>query len=207
MSITDWAVSLMETLGGPGAAVAIAAESLFPPIPSELILPLAGFTASRGELSLASALVWTTVGSVVGALALYVLGALLGRDRLHRLVRRLPLLNVSDMERAEGWFARHGRKAVFFGRFMPVVRSFISVPAGIERMPLSWFIALTALGSGIWNSAFVLAGYTLGENWTAVRTYVGLYTWAVVIALVVAIAGFLALRLRNRRAAQIPDDS
>jgi membrane protein DedA with SNARE-associated domain len=174
MSITEWAVSLMEALGGPGAAAAIAAESLFPPIPSEIILPLAGFTASRGELSLASALIWTTVGSVVGAVALYVLGVLLGRDRLLRLVERVPLLDVSDVERAERWFARHGGKAVFFGRFVPVVRSLISVPAGITRMPLGWFIALTALGSGIWNSGFVLAGYALGENWTAVKTYAGL---------------------------------
>lgn len=204
MSITEWAVWLMETLGGPGAGLAIAVESLFPPIPSEIILPLTGFTASRGELSLASALVWTTVGSVVGAIAMYVLAALLGRDRLHRLVEHLPLLKVSDVHRAERWFARHGSKAVFFGRFVPVVRSFISIPAGMERMPLTRFVALTALGSGIWNSGFVLAGYVLGENWTAVRTYVGLYTWAVVIVAVAAMAGFLVLRLRDRKTSNTP---
>lgn len=204
MSITEWAVWLMETLGGPGAGLAIAVENLFPPIPSEIILPLAGFTASRGELSLASALVWTTVGSVVGAIAMYVLAALLGRERLHRLVERLPLLKVSDVHRAERWFARHGSKAVFFGRFVPVVRSLISIPAGMERMPPTRFVALTALGSGIWNSGFVLAGYVLGENWTTVQTYAGLYTWAVVIVAVAAMAGFLVLRLRDRKTSNTP---
>lgn len=107
ISITEWAVSLMETLGGPGVGIAIAAENLFPPIPSEVILPVAGFAASRGELSLAGSLAWATAGSLVGALALYRLGALLGRDRLHRLCARLPLLQASDLDQAEGWFARH----------------------------------------------------------------------------------------------------
>lgn len=199
MSITEWAVSLMETLGGPGAALAIAAENLFPPIPSEVILPLAGFTASRGELSLVSALVWTTMGSLVGAMALYALGTTLGEDRLRAIVERLPLVEVQDLERAEAWFGRHGGRAVFIGRFVPIVRSLISVPAGVQRMPLGRFTAFTVLGSGIWNSCFVLAGYALGENWTVVEVYVGMYSRAVLLVAAVVAVLFVVVKVRGRR--------
>jgi membrane protein DedA with SNARE-associated domain len=126
--IAGWAVGLMETLGGPGAGLAIALENLFPPLPSEVILPLAGFAASRGELSLAGALFWTTVGSVVGALLLYALGGWFGRDRVRAVAARLPLVKLSDIDRTEAWFARHGAKAVFFGRMIPIFRSVIPLP-------------------------------------------------------------------------------
>jgi membrane protein DedA with SNARE-associated domain len=197
--IVGWAISLMEALGAPGAGLAVALENLFPPIPSELILPLAGFTASRGDMSLVGAIVWTTLGSVVGALALYAVGALLGRDRTRAIVARLPLVRISDVDRSEAWFRRHGVKAVFFGRMIPLFRSFISIPAGIERMSLPTFLGFTALGSLIWNVVFVLAGYQLGENWRIVQDYVGVYQKAVVAAVLVAVAVFVALRLRKSR--------
>jgi membrane protein DedA with SNARE-associated domain len=197
--IVGWAISIMETLGAPGAGLAVALENLFPPIPSELILPLAGFTASRGDMSLIGAIVWTTLGSVAGALALYAVGALLGRDRTRAIAARLPLVKLSDIDRTEAWFARHGVKAVFFGRMVPLFRSFISLPAGIERMPMTTFLAFTTLGSLIWNVIFVLAGYQLGENWRVVQDYVGVYQKLVVAAVVVAVAAFVALRLRRSR--------
>ena len=171
--IVGWITGLMETLGGPGVGLAVALENFFPPIPSEVILPLAGFTVSQGELSLASALVWTTVGSTVGALMLYLLGALVGRERTRALVARVPLLRTSDVDRSEEWFRRHGSATVFFGRMIPGIRSFISIPAGIERMPLGRFVLFTALGSSIWNTALVLAGYFLGESWRVVGDYAG----------------------------------
>ncbi|WP_310739216.1 hypothetical protein [Microbispora sp. H10830] len=114
--IAGWAMELTERLGAPGAGVAIALENLFPPLPSEVILPLAGFTAARGDMSLVAALLWTTAGSVVGALALCCVGALLGRERTVAVAARLPLVKISDIEKAEAWFARHGVKTVFFGR-------------------------------------------------------------------------------------------
>ena len=197
--IVGWAIRIMETLGAPGAGLAVALENLFPPIPSELILPLAGFTASRGDMSLIGAIVWTTLGSIAGALVLYAVGALLGRDRTRAIAARLPLVKLSDIDRTEAWFARHGVKAVFFGRMVPLFRSFISLPAGIERMPMTSFLAFTALGSLIWNVIFVLAGYQLGENWRVVQDYVGVYQKLVVAAVVVAVAGFVALRLRRSR--------
>ncbi|MEV0584614.1 DedA family protein [Nonomuraea sp. NPDC050310] len=197
-TIADWATNLMQTLGAPGAGLAIALENLFPPLPSEVILPLAGFTAGRGGMGLAEALIWTTVGSVVGALALYWLGAALGRDRLLAIARRMPLIKVSDIERTEAFFQRHGGKAVFFGRMVPVFRSLISIPAGVERMPLGRFTLLTTLGSALWNTVFILAGYLLGDNWALVEGYVGIGTNIVIGLIVLAFLTFAGVRLAER---------
>ncbi|MGW5163367.1 DedA family protein [Nonomuraea wenchangensis] len=197
--MTDWLIGLMETLGAPGAGLAIALENLFPPLPSEVILPMAGFTASQGELDLLDVIVWTTIGSVVGALALYWVGAMLGRDRVIRLVERMPLLKTSDIEKTEAFFQRHGRKTVFFGRMIPVFRSLISIPAGVERMPLPMFLLLTTGGSLIWNVIFVYAGYLLGEQWHLVETYVGVGTNVVIGIVVVAVLVFIGVRVAERR--------
>ncbi|GGY52302.1 DedA family protein [Streptomyces anulatus] len=200
--IAGWAAGLVDTLGGPGAGLAIALENLFPPLPSEVILPLTGFAAGQGVLTLASALFWTTLGSVVGAMALYWIGMLVGRDRMHAIWAKLPLVKVSDLERTERWFLRHGTKAVFFGRMVPIFRSLISVPAGVERMPLPVFVLLTTLGSLIWNSVLVMAGYWLGDQWEVVETYVGVLSKAVVVLVAVALAAYVAVRLRGRNQAQ-----
>lgn len=188
----------MESLGAPGAGLAIALENLFPPLPSEVILPLAGFTSSQGELDLPSVLLWTTAGSVIGALALYWVGALLGRERTLALAARIPLLKVSDIDKTEAWFLKHGRKTVFFGRMIPIFRSLISIPAGMERMPLGGFTLLTTAGSLVWNTIFVLAGYFLGENWSLVETYVGVGTNAVIATVLLAVLVFVGLRLSER---------
>ncbi|MFF8292470.1 DedA family protein [Streptomyces sp. NPDC016309] len=190
-----WINGLMDTLGAPGAGLAIALENLFPPLPSEVILPMAGFASATGRIGLVAALLWTTAGSVIGALALYGVGALLGRERTIAVASRLPLVKVSDIERTEAWFARHGTKAVFFGRMVPVFRSLISVPAGIERMPLPVFLGLTTLGSAIWNSVFVLAGFALGDNWEQVGHYVSLYSKVVLVVAAGAVVAFVAVRL------------
>jgi membrane protein DedA with SNARE-associated domain len=196
--VAAWAVDLMDRLGAPGAGLAIALENLFPPLPSEIILPLAGFTASQGSMSLPAALFWTTAGSVVGALALYLVGALVGRHRIRALAARLPLIRLHDIDRTEAWFARHGTKAVFLGRMIPIFRSLISLPAGVERMPIPTFLALTTAGSLIWNAIFVLAGYQLGESWWRVEAYAGLLQKIVIVAVAVAVGWFVATRLRRR---------
>ncbi|KHL11220.1 UNVERIFIED_CONTAM: membrane protein [Mumia flava] len=190
---------MMDWLGAPGAGLAIALENLFPPLPSEVILPLAGFTASAGKMNLAAAMIWTTIGSVVGALALYGLGLWFGRDRLIRIVDRLPLVQVADVERTEAWFARHGTKAVFFGRFIPIFRSLISIPAGLERMRLPVFLLLTTAGSAIWNVLFIMLGYGLGENWERVSEIVSTYSRTVLLVGVTAVMVFVVVRIVQLR--------
>ncbi|WP_425462220.1 DedA family protein [Micromonospora pisi] len=201
--IVGFVTGLMETLGGPGAGLAVALENLFPPIPSEVILPLAGFTASQGNLSLFSAIIWTTIGSVVGALALYYVGALLGRDRVRAIAAKLPLVKLADVDRTEAWFLKHGVQAVFFGRMIPVFRSLISIPAGVERMRVTTFLLFTALGSLIWNTVFVLAGYFLGENWHVVESYVGVLQNIVIAVCVIAVGYFIVTRVRRARQAKL----
>lgn len=196
--IEDWATGLMESLGAVGAGIAIALENLFPPLPSEVILPLAGFTAYKGGMNLVAAIVWTTVGSLVGALALYALGAWLGRERTIALASRIPLLKVSDIEKTERWFAKHGTKAVFFGRMIPIFRSLISVPAGVERMRPGIFLLLTGLGSLIWNTLFIMAGYGLGSQWHRITEYVGLYSKGVLVLVVLGVAAFLVSRVLRK---------
>lgn len=198
-AIAAWAVSLMEALGGVGAGIAIALENLFPPLPSEIILPLAGFTAAQGTLGLIEVLIWTTVGSVVGALALYGIGAWLGRRRMYAIAERMPLIKIEDVERTEAWFDRHGSKAVFFGRMIPIFRSLISIPAGIERMPLLRFTLLTTAGSAIWNTIFVLAGFFLGANWHIVEDYAGIFQKVVIAVVVIAAATWIVVRVRQVR--------
>jgi membrane protein DedA with SNARE-associated domain len=200
--IAGWAADLVDAMGGPGAGLAIALENLFPPLPSEVILPLTGFAAGQGVISLFSALFWTTLGSVVGAAVLYWIGMLFGRDRMYAIWARLPLVKTSDLERTEQWFAKHGTKAVFFGRMVPIFRSLISVPAGLERMPMPMFLLLTTLGSLIWNSVLVMAGYWLGDQWDVVETYVGIITKVVIVLVVAAIVVYIGFRLRTRSSAQ-----
>jgi membrane protein DedA with SNARE-associated domain len=197
--VAGWAVELMDTLGAAGAGLAVALENLFPPLPSEVILPLAGFAANRGDIGLVSAIVFTTLGSVVGALALYGVGAVLGRDRTRALAGRLPLVKVEDVDKAEEWFGRHGPKAVLIGRLLPVVRSLISVPAGVERMRVPLFVALTAGGSLVWNSALIIAGYLLGEKWHVVESSIGIFQWVVLAAAVGAVGWFAVVKTRAKR--------
>ncbi|MCC4909130.1 DedA family protein [Microbacterium sp. cx-59] len=202
-SLVDMIVSLMETIGPVGAGIAIALENLFPPLPSEAILPLAGLTASRGSFTIAEALIWTTLGSIVGAFALYGIGAWLGVGRLRRVAAKVPLLHPEDIDRTIAWFEKHGGKAVFFGRMVPIFRSLISIPAGVTRMPLWKFGLLTGAGSLIWNTIFVLAGFFLGEQWHIVEQYAEIFQYIVIAVVFAAVAWFVYTRtrtlMRNRR--------
>ncbi|MEV7231045.1 DedA family protein [Polymorphospora sp. NPDC051019] len=204
--LVGFVTDLMEWLGAPGAGLAVALENLFPPIPSEVILPLAGFTASQGKMNLFAVIVWTTIGSVVGAMALYYIGVALGRDRVRAIAARLPLVKLSDVDRTEAWFIRHGAKAVFFGRMIPIFRSLISIPAGVERMPIPTFLLYTTLGSLIWNTVFVMAGYLLGESWHTVEAYAGTFQKIVIVVGALAVAGFVIARVVKARRGQPATD-
>jgi len=194
------ATDVMDALGEVGVGVLVLAENVFPPIPSEVVLPLAGYLASRGRMDLTLVVVAATVGSVLGAMLLYEVGARTGRARLRRLVDRMPLLEGEDLDRAESWFARHGQSSVLIGRCIPVVRSLISLPAGVEEMPRWRFAVLTAIGSGLWNAVFVVSGYALGEQFDQIERYSGWLNTAVYAAIAVLLVLGLRRALRRRRA-------
>ena len=197
-SVLDWVVEVMRTLGAPGVGLATALETVFPPVPSEVVLPLAGYTASQGHYGLVAAILWATAGSLVGAFVLYWLGALWGAERLEAMAERIPLLHARDVERAIAWFGRNGRSAIFLGRLVPGVRSFISIPAGIDRMPVLRFALYTTAGSLLWNSALIVAGYELGAQWHRVEAYVGEASVVIYAVLGVAVLWFVVRRLVRR---------
>ena len=197
-TVLDWVVALMRTIGAPGVGVATALETVFPPVPSEVVLPLAGFTASQGHYSVVAAVVWATIGSLVGALALYYVGVAWGLERVMATADRLPLVGANDVQRSIDWFGGHGRRAIFVGRLVPGIRSLISIPAGIDRMPLPTFVAYTVAGSLLWNGALITAGYLLGSQWHVVERWVGDVSGFVYVVLGAAVVVFVARRLRRR---------
>lgn len=195
LRIANWLVELMEIIGPVGAGIAVALENLFPPIPSEAILPLAGIAAGRGLFPLWQALLWATIGSIVGAYALYWIGRALGRKRTRWVFERLPLVKVEDVDKTEAWFDKHGTKAVFFGRMLPIFRSLISIPAGITGMHQGKFLALTAAGSLIWNTIFIMAGFWLGDNWHIVEDISGVLQNVIIAVVALLVLAFIGWRV------------
>ena len=194
--LTDLVIAVVDAIGYLGVALLVALESIFPPIPSEVVLPLAGFVAGRGEASLVGMVIAATVGSVVGSWVLYGVAAWVGPARLHRFVARYGRwfrLTVDDLARAEAWFDRRSGSAVLLGRCVPLIRSLVSIPAGFRRMPLLPFTLYSAAGSLLWNGALVGAGALLGDRWERVGDVVGLLQTAVVLLLVAGV-GFLVWR-------------
>lgn len=188
-NMSQWATDIMDTLGYAGLAFLVALENVFPPIPSEIILPLAGFNSSKGTMNVFLAILFATIGSVVGALILYYVGYVFGEERVRAIVRNWGKwlgFKESDVDLADRWFDRHGGLAVAICRVIPIVRSLISIPAGLRKMPLATFVLYTTAGSLVWNTILVYAGYLLGDNWDHVEEYVG-YLQYVVIALVLVI--------------------
>ena len=196
--MADWIFSIVDRLGSVGVGLLILLENLIPPIPSEVVLPLAGFRASTGALNGVAVWVAATIGAVAGALLLYGLGAWLGYERLHRLAghRWFVLASQHDIDRGHELFDRHGGKVVLFARCVPFLRSVVSIPAGVLGMPVLRFTALTAIGSGVWNAAFLAAGWWLGERWDQVESWFGPVSYVVIALLVV---GVVVLAVRRRR--------
>ena len=201
-SIAEWVTSVIETLGYPGLTVLVALENVFPPIPSEIILPLAGFLTGQNRFSFVLVLIATTLGSLIGALVLYGIGLAIGQRRVNRLVERYghwALLTPEDLTRSENWFDRYGPVAVFTGRLVPLVRSLVSIPAGYRRMPLGQFLLLTGFGSALWNGVLVGLGWALGENWHDIEEYVGWLQYVVIAVAAFLVLRFVWQRLRARR--------
>lgn len=186
-----WVADVLAAWGALGVGVLTAVENLFPPIPSEVVLPLAGYLAAQGRIDPVWAIVAATLGSLAGAIVIYELASWMGKDRLRRAVHRMPLVDWDDIDRADDWFERHGASAVFFGRFVPGVRSLVSLPAGTSGLGRVQFWALTALGSAIWNSAFIGAGWALGSAWTSVGRYSDWINYGLLVGFAGAVARFV----------------
>ncbi|PPA58450.1 DedA family protein [Micromonospora chalcea] len=200
--LTGWVASVIDSLGAVGVALLVALESIIPPIPSEIVLAMAGYLSAEGRFNVVLIVVAATVGSLLGALVLYWLGAALGEERLKRWLDHIPLVDLQDLEKADRWFERHGRWAVLIGRVVPVVRSLVSIPAGANRMPLGEFILLTTLGSGVWNALIVGAGFTLGSRWEDVDRYSSWFNYAIFAVFGFMIASWAVKKVRRRRARQ-----
>jgi membrane protein DedA with SNARE-associated domain len=199
--LTGWVASVIESLGEVGVGLLVALANLIPPIPSEIVLSMAGYLASAGKVNVVLVAIAATVGSVLGALALYWLGYALGEDRLRRWLDRIPLVDADDLNLADRWFERHEKGAVFLGRMAPVVRSLVSIPAGANHMKLGLFTLLTTLGSGIWNTLFIGGGYALGSRWQQLEKYSSWFDYAIMAFFAVAIGSWAIKKVRKRRRA------
>lgn len=208
LDLTNWVTDVIDRLGYVGVALLVALENLFPPIPSEVVLPFAGFVASDGNASLVGMILAATVGSITGALVLYGIAAGIGPDRLRNLVVRYGKwfrLTTDDLDRAERWFDRRAVVAVLIGRCVPLIRSLVSIPAGFRRMPLTTFLLYTTIGSLIWNTALVGSGYLLREQWDRVEPIMGWFQYVVLAAIAVAVAWFVWTRFIRLGSSATPD--
>ena len=199
--IAAWVQDVIEHLGAVGVALLVVLENVFPPIPSEIVLPFAGFVAQRGDGSVIVMIIAATIGAVVGALILFGVAAIIGPERLSAFIARFGRwfgVKPSDLQRAEQWFDRHAVAAVLLGRCVPLIRSVVSVPAGFRRMNIVLFVLYTALGSAIWNTALIGAGAILGDQWERVEPYVATLQYVVIAAIVVLVVRFAATKLRRR---------
>jgi membrane protein DedA with SNARE-associated domain len=201
-NLAQWVQDVIESLGYLGVALLVIAENLFPPIPSEIVLPFAGFVARRGDGSVVVMVLASTVGSVVGALVLYAIAAAIGPERIHAFVMRFGRwfgVKESDMVRAEQWFDRRSNAAVLVGRCVPLIRSLVSIPAGFRRMRFVPFVVLTAVGSAVWNVALIGAGAALGDQWDVVGDYVGILQWLVIVVIMAVVIRFAVQRIQSKR--------
>ncbi len=200
--MSEWVLGIMAKFGYFGIIFAMFAENVFPPIPSEVIMPAAGFAASKGDMSIVLVILTGTLGAVLGALPLYYLGHKFDEPRLVEFTEKYGkyvFIKPTDITDANAWFDKHGKMAVFFGRMVPGVRSLISIPAGMNKMSLLPFLALTALGASIWTAILALAGYYLGQNYDAVAGVLAPYSKAIGILIVVVIIGLLIKRRLSYR--------
>lgn len=200
--VVGFAARGIENLGEWGVGLFTLAETVLPPIPSEVILPLAGYLAKQGSLNLVLVFITSTLGAYAGALLLYWLGAKLGLERSIRGLSRLPLVDREDFENAAVWFRRHGRSSIFFGRLLPGVRSLISLPAGASNMPLATFSLYTLAGTGLWNGALIGLGYALGTQYQVIEQYSRFLNYAVYAALGLTVVWLAVRSVRRREAAR-----
>ncbi|MEE8601719.1 DedA family protein [Euzebya tangerina] len=198
--IVGWVVSVITSLGPVGVGLLLALDNVVPVVPSEVVLPFAGYLSSQERISFWLTLLAATVGSTASAFVYYEVGRAFGHERAAALLNRIPLVDDDDMERATSWFSRHGTASVLTGRCVPFVRSLISLPAGTEGMGRVRFGILTAIGSAVWNAVWLWLGSLIGSNWRNVGEYSDWLNGAILAALVLLIMRFV-WRRRDRMTA------
>ena len=188
-------INFMNQFGYLGVFLLIAIENIFPPIPSEVILTFGGYMTTYTKLNVPLVILFSTLGSIVGAILLYYIGKILNKERLIKVVSgklgKILFLKKEDIEKADSWFDNKGYKSVFFCRFVPIVRSLISIPAGICEMNMTKFLIYTTIGSLIWNSVLVILGSILGENWNTIVNIFDTYSNISLIILIILFFGFI----------------
>lgn len=191
----EFILTIMNQFGYFGVFLLIAIENIFPPIPSEVVLLFGGFMTTQTKLTISLMIVFSTLGSIIGAIVLYYLGKILNKERLKKIVDgkvgKILRLKTTDIDKADHWFDTKGNKTVFFCRFIPIVRSLISIPAGMSEMAMGKFLLYTTVGSVIWNSVLIMVGSRVGENWPAIVNVFHRYSHVVVIILLILFVGFL----------------
>ena len=207
--LTEWVIDVIERLGGVGVALLVALENIFPPIPSEIVLPFAGVVARRDGSGVVKMIAFATIGSLAGALFLYGVAAAIGPERLKGIVDRhgkWARLTVADVERAEGWFDRWATAAVLLGRCVPLIRSLVSIPAGFRRMNLGLFILYTTIGAVAWNTSLVGAGYLLAEEsrWLVIEEILGYVQYLVLAVLATVVVWYIWRRFLNPKRQMTP---
>lgn len=197
-----WITAVMEDYGYTGIFLLILLENIFPPIPSEIVLTVGGFMTTATDLSIAGVIAASTAGSVAGAVILYYVGRLLSVERLERIVEKYGKwlrLTIDDLHKADAWFDRYGIWAVFFGRLIPVVRSLISIPAGMSGMKVKLFFIFTIAGTLIWNTILVIVGAAVGENRDAIMRQLEIYSNVVYVILIAGAVAGVWYFIRKRR--------
>lgn len=189
-----WITELINNYGYFAIVALIAIENIFPPIPSEVILTFGGFLTTYTYMTPWLVILWSTVGSVIGAIILYFLGKLLPPERWGKLLRFKP----EEVAGAQDWFLRRGQASVLLCRCVPIMRSLISIPAGMTRMNMVKFLVLTTIGSTIWNTLLVLLGAGAGSSWTLIVEYLGVYSWIVAAALSLGLAVFMLVVCKKK---------
>mgnify|MGYP005807788051 CR=1 FL=1 len=184
----EFMLSIMEQFGYLGVFLLIAIENIFPPIPSEVVLLFGGFMTTYTELNVILMIVAATLGSLLGAIVLYYVGKILNKERLKKLVSgklgKILRIKTEDIDKADKWFDTKGNKTVFFCRFIPIVRSLISIPAGMSEMPMLKFLIYTIAGSTIWNTVLIVIGNKVGENWVNILNIFENYSHITLIVLI-----------------------
>ncbi|MEC4814201.1 MAG: DedA family protein [Scytonema sp. PMC 1069.18] len=200
--MVDWITDIISSLNYWGIALLMVLENIFPPLPSEVIMPLAGFTANQGKLRLLWVIVSGVIGSVLGALPWYYVGRTVGEKRLKRWAdRHGKWLTVSgeDIDKSKRWFNKYGGSVVFFGRLIPAIRTLISIPAGLEDMSFFPFLLYSTIGTFLWVGLLAYAGYLLGENYQLVKQYLGPVTIVVIAAIAIALSIWFIRRKRKQK--------